>query len=364
MNEHHEKELSSLNITMRLTRRILFFLVSLVVFGAFMVLLVALGLYQFGYRPLASESEEIRLAHWGGAEKDRPDRPELRILSLNLNYGAGARHLDLEAGEAHLLDQAEVTARLDRLAQVVSELDIDVLMLQQVDFNSEFGGYFDQAKYLARRLRFGYLARAYSWKHPYAPFPDPLRNKMLGPVESGMAVIARVPVLKSSRFSLPSATFDDWWQTTFAPTYCLQMVELAVRDQQLRLFQTHLTNRSSLDRERQGRAVAALVGRESLGKSLLVGTLGAEPPDIRVADAAKPRDNTVPLVRHRMNFQTGISDSELLDNPAHETFTNGEGSYVFDYALAEKGLRITSREVVAMPEDVSPHKGLLVELTL
>lgn len=364
MTEHHEEELSSFNISLRWTRRILFTTISLVVFGAFLVLLVALGLYQFGYRPLDTESEEIRLAHWGGAEKNRPDRPELRILSLNLNYGAGADELDLEAGELRPLDRAQVSARLDLLAETVGELDVDVVMLQEVDFNSEFGGYFDQAEYLARRLRYGYLARAYSWKHPYAPFPDPLRNKMHGPLESGMVVIARVPLLKSSRYSLPGATFDDWWQTTFGPTYCLQMVELVVRDAKLRLFQTHLTGRSSLDRERQGRAVASLIGRETLGKSLLAGTLGAEPPDIRVADAAAQRDNTVPLVRHRMNFQTVVSDFVLLDDPSYETYADDRGGHVHDYALAEKGLRVSAWEVVPMPQDVSSHRGILVELTL
>ncbi len=364
MAEHHDVELTSLNISMQWARRILFVVLSLVAFGAFLVLLVALGLYQFGYRPLDSESEEIRLANWGGAEESWPDRPELRIFSLNLNYAAGSSHLDLESGELRLLDRAAVTSRLDRLAEQVLELDVDVLMLQEVDFNSEYGGHLDQAEYLARRLRYGYLARAYSWKHPYAPFPDPFHSEMLGPMESGMAVIARVPILESSRFSLPGAVFGNWWQTTFAPTYCLHMVELAARDEELRLFQTHLTNGKTLDRERQGRKVAQLVGRETLGKSLLVGTFGAKPPDIREASPSTERDNTVSLVRHRMNFQAPVNDFDLLDDPANATFVDDQGSRVIDYVLPEKGLRVTELEVVDAPEDVTPHRGILIEITL
>lgn len=364
MNEHHDEELTSLNITMHWARRISFTVLSLVAFGAFLVLLVALGLYQFGYRPLDTESEEIRLANWGGAEKTRPDRPELRILSLNFNYGAGSNHLDLEAGETRPLGRAAVTTRLDRLAEQIQSLDVDVVMLQEVDFNSEFAGHFDQAEYLARHLRYGYLAKVHSWKHPYAPFPDPLRNNMLGPMESGMVVIARVPLLKSSRFSLSGAIFGNWWQTTFAPTYCLQMVELAARDQELRLFQTHLTNGRTLDRERQGREVAQLVGRETLGKSLLVGTLGAPPPDIREANPDKKHDNTVSMVRHRMNFKAPKNDFELLDDPANATFTDDQGSRVLDYVLPEKGLNVTHFEVITPPDDVSPHRAILIELTL
>ncbi len=364
MTEHLEAEATTLNITIRWVRRISFAVLSLVAFGAFLLLLVVLGLYQFGYRPLDTETEEVRLAHWGGAEKSRPDRPELRIFSLNFNYGAGSTHLELESGELRPLTQAEVTGRLDRLAEQVLALDVDVLMLQEVDFNSRFAGEFDQAEYLARRLRYGYLARAYSWKHPYSPFPDPLHSEVLGPMGSGMVVIARVPLLNSSRFSLSGAVFDNWWQTTFGPTYCLHMVELSLRNQELRLFQTHLTNGNILDRERQGREVAGLVGRETLGKSLLVGTLGAPPPDIRVADATIERDNTVPLVRHRKNFQAPVSDFDLLDDPANATFTDQQGSRVMDYVLPEKGLRITQLEVIDPPKDLTPHRGILIELTL
>jgi endonuclease/exonuclease/phosphatase family metal-dependent hydrolase len=364
MTEHHDEELTSLKITMRWARRISFSVLSLVAFGAFLVLLVALGLYQFGYRPLDTDSEDVRLAHWGGAEKSRPDRPELRIFSLNLNFAAGSNHLDLESGESRPLDRDAVTDRLNRLAALVLSLDVDVLMLQEVDFNSKYAGNFDQAEYLARRLRYGYLAKVYSWKHPYAPFPDPFHSKMLGPMESGMAVIARVPLLKSSRFSLPGAVFGNWWQTTFGPTYCLHMVEISLRDQELRLFQTHLTNGSILDRERQGREVAQLVGRETLGKSLLVGTLGAPPPDIRVAGPTVKRDNTVPLVRHRMNFRVPVDDFDLLDDPSNATFTDDKGSSVLDYVMPEKGLRVSKLEVIATPEDVTPHRGILIELTL
>ncbi len=364
MNNHNDEEVTTLDLTFRWVRRVLSWIVSLVAFGVFLVLLIALGLYQFGYRPLATESEEVRLANWGGAEKDRPDRPELRVLSLNLNYGAGEQHLDLEMAKQRVLDRAEVMTRLDQLALEIRSRDVDIIFLQEVDFNSEFAGHFDQAEYLARRLRYGYLARTYSWKHPYAPYPNPLEGPVLGPMEAGMAVIARVPVLTSTRFSLTGATFDDWWRTTFGPTYCLHMVEVALRDQKVQLFQTHLANSRPFDRERQAREVASLIGRESLGKSVLVGTLGAPPPDIRVSKPGLVHDNTIPLIRHRMNFQTLVKDFTLLDDPQYATFDDGDGPQVLDYALAEKGVRIAHLEVVALGGHISPHKALLFDLIL
>jgi endonuclease/exonuclease/phosphatase family metal-dependent hydrolase len=365
MSENPKSEVSRLIIVARGIRKGLFRLIVAGASGATVVLLVALGFYQIGYRPLPSEEAKIALAPWGNTD-EVPEAPQvLRLLSLNLNYAAGEKHLDLEGGELRTLSRSDVEARLERLAVQVRELDVDVLLLQEVDFGSEFAGGLDQAEYLARRLKYGYIGRVRTWMHPYLPFPDPIGRRMLGPVDSGMAVISRVPMVSILRLALPPATLLNWWQTTFAPQYCLQMAELSVGGESLRVFQTYLAGTRAFDRERQAREVARLMNQQSFGDSVLVGTLNAAPEDVRDVRKDVRREHTISLIRHRMNFASLIPDLDMLKAPeTYATFRDGTRTRLIDYLLPEKGRQIGRNELVDPPKDLTPHRGWLFEIPL
>jgi endonuclease/exonuclease/phosphatase family metal-dependent hydrolase len=363
----HEENRPRLKKAGRAVRIAVTVAVIVVAMGAFLLLLGALAIYQAGYRPLASEKDEVKLGPWAGPEEVDDSRATLRVLSLNLNYGAGARPMNLEDGEFWALAPGKVGERLDAVVALGRELDVDVLLLQGVDFGSHFAGGTDQAEHLARKLKFGYLSRARMWKHPHLPYPDPLGGKMVGPVDMGLAIVSRFPLLTANRYDLPQAARENWWKSTFSPHFCLQHGKISVRSKYVHLFNSQFTSvDDDLERERQARQVAALISQESGGDGFLAGTFYAEPKrTIDIKEGRRP-DYTLDLLRHKLNFQPVYTDVEALADPGKFATFSAEGleTAIWDYLLPEKGLTVGSWRTVEMEDPISPHKPIFVEFVL
>ena len=348
-----------------LLRRAVFYLLMLVGGGAIMLLLAALAVYQLGYRPLNTEDLDAELKPWASPQSMELRSDALRILSLNLNHAAGSEARDLEHGELFVVSEQNVTGILAALVLLAKEERIDVLLLQGIDFASANTAMLDQAEYLARELKFGYVARARVWKHPFLPFPDPLERRVIGETDTGLAVISRVPLFGAQRFALHQEKLDNWWASTFAPAYGLLKVELAASGKHLFLYNTAFTSGDLLTRERQARETARVIGQTSNGKGILAGTLFAQP--VRRKPGEKGRlDCSLDLVRHRLNFAPLFSDSELFRSPEEfVTFTGKDGrNKTYDYVLPEKGVRISEWKILDLPSPLSAHRPILVEVIL
>jgi endonuclease/exonuclease/phosphatase family metal-dependent hydrolase len=331
--------------------------------SVFLLLLMALFIYQIGFRPLPADDLAITRAPWASPESMELNSRIMRVMSLNLNYAAGLEDLDVEHGRYRQLSRDAVQAVLDEAVRTIAESKADVVLLQAVDFGSRFAGEMDQAEYLASKLGFGFVVRSMVWRHSYLPFPAPLRGEMLGPVEAGLAVVSRLPVVKAKRFSLPPETLADWWASTFAPNYCVMEVEVSAAGKRILLFNTALTRGDVMVRERQAREVARVVMQESARNSLLGGTFFAPPKDPKKMGRER-LDYTMDLVRHSLNFRTLVTDREMLETPErHVTFTPADGPPVIaDYLLAEKGIRAKTPTVVEPAAAFSTHRPLLLEI--
>jgi len=345
-------------------RKTVFYLVTVVALGAVGVLLIALAFYNVGYVPKPVEDIAPEMKPWATAEGTQLKTDVVRIMSLNLNHGAG-NSLPLESGFVRKVPEKEVEARLDALVELVQRERVDVLALQGVDFGSALTGGVDQVEYLASKLRFGYMVKARTWKHPYLPFPDPLAGPVVGEVDSGLAVISRLPVGDAERYSLPDETMDSWWQTAFASHYALLKVDLSSRGRHLVLFTTALTQGAANARESQAREAGRLVADNGGGKGLLAGSLFSGPV-FRKEGMTGPMDVSYNLVRSRRNFVPLYSDWDAVANPArYATRFTGDGpGDISDHILPEHGVRVARWSIVTGAELISAHRPMLAEVVL
>lgn len=85
-----------------------------------------------------------------GGMSDMPDRTHgsVRVLTLNLAHGRGTAFHQAFTGRARIL------ANLDAVAEVIRDVDADIVALQEVDAPSAWSGGFDHLDYLARRAGF------------------------------------------------------------------------------------------------------------------------------------------------------------------------------------------------------------------
>jgi len=331
--------------------------------GAILALLAALFFYQSGYRPLPREGLEVETGEWAAAESSDLSGDLLRVISLDLDYGAGSGGSDPEFGDARHWGAEQSTAALDRLAALVLEQKGDVLLLQRVDFGSEFAGGTDQAGYLARKLGWGYVVRSRTWKHSYLPYPYPLSGSLLGRTDLGHAVVSRVPIIDAARFSLPTEQLENWWMSTFAPSYNVLGAVLLARGKQVLLFDAALTCGQLRAREAQARDVARILNQESTGNAVVALSLCAPPRNLKLAGKVAA-DNSLDLVRYRRNLQTPFSERDALAAPeTWGTHRLADGTLVLhDYLMPEKSLKLRSFQVLKPEPPLSSHRPLLLEV--
>ncbi len=360
-----DREVQTGGTVVALVRRLAFYLLMLIGGGAIMLLLAALAVYQLGYRPPLVDDLEAELKPWASPQSMELKSDSLRILSLNLNHAAGPEARELESGEQFQVSEQGVTGTLSALVALAKEEKIDVLLLQGIDFASANTAMLDQAEYLARELKFGYVARSRNWKHPFLPFPSPWERKMIGETDTGLAVVSRVPLFGAQRFALPQEKLDNWWNSTFASGHGVLKVELAASGKHLFLYNVALTAGKVLARERQARETARVIGQTSNGKGILAGTFYAQPVRRKEGDTAR-LDCSLDLVRHRLNFKPLFTDSDLHKAPGdYVTFVGKDGrGKTFDYVLPEKGVRISEWKILDLKSPISAHKPILVEVIL
>lgn len=126
------------------------------------------------------------------------EKDTLLVLNYNIKYG-GARltfFWECEGGRYNMTDD-EVYTHLGDLATFISDVDPDILILQEVDRNSLRSGYIDQTQYLLDNTPLNY--GAYASQHQV----DFLPTDGMGHVDFGNAILSRWPISDATRIALP-----------------------------------------------------------------------------------------------------------------------------------------------------------------
>ena len=170
-----------------------------------LVLLLAAGLgvlTLMEYRP--ADVEELVLS--GSAEKAVAPGDSLTLVSWNIGYGALGDNADFFMDGGHSVqtaDEARVQTNLKGISDRLSELNPDVIFLQEVDANSDRSHHVDERRVIDEALAGAtgvnrITAFANNFK-AFVPYPLP----PIGSVDSGLYTLSALPVAGASRVSLP-----------------------------------------------------------------------------------------------------------------------------------------------------------------
>jgi endonuclease/exonuclease/phosphatase family metal-dependent hydrolase len=125
-------------------------------------------------------------------------RGSLELMNYNVKFGGGRIDFFFDChGDRVLMTEAEVIENLERIANIVNEVEPDVLLLQEVDINSKRSAYVDQMQWLLDHTHLNYGAYASQWRADFVP------SDGLGPVDSGNAILSRWPINAATRYALP-----------------------------------------------------------------------------------------------------------------------------------------------------------------
>ncbi len=197
----------------------------------------------------------------------------LRVTTYNIKFGGGRIDFFFDChGKRVLMNRQEVTAHMAGLAAKVRELDPDVLLIEEADVNSKRAAFVDQVQYLLDHTELNYGAYASQWRADFVP------SDGIGAVDSGNAVLSKLPLETATRYALPLRSDQSGIERYFYLHRNMLEVTLTVNDEPLTVIAIHTAafSKDGTKREHINRLKAKM--DETSGLVLAGGDLNALPP--------------------------------------------------------------------------------------
>lgn len=126
----------------------------------------------------------------------------LKVMTYNVKFGAARIDFYFDCyGDRVSMTQEESTRNIRALAAFIRKVNPDVLLLQEVDIESDRVGGVNQLQQLLDLTAMNYAAYASQWHVQYVP--DGANGEYTGFVNSGNAVLSRWPIRQATRHALP-----------------------------------------------------------------------------------------------------------------------------------------------------------------
>lgn len=283
----------------------------------------------------------------------------LRVVSYNIAWGYGWG----SEGTGSAKDESHFQRALERMAQVISSLEPDVVLLQEVDFGSTRSHHVDQAAVIARATGLPHVARAESWRANWVPFPYWPPQDHYGEMSSGGAVLSRFPILSNHVELLPKPKANPFWYNLFYLFRYYQVTRIDLGEETAVVINTHLEAFDPVNRERQATHLANVLAAVEEEHLVFGGDLNSVPAEATLRteypdepDTDHREDRTVALFRAVDGlFDTvppktfSTKESDWFTFPAHEP------NRKLDYLFHGRGLELIEVRVVTEAGTTSDH---------
>jgi endonuclease/exonuclease/phosphatase family metal-dependent hydrolase len=163
-------------------------------------LLVSIDCVDF-FRTQFDDVEEAT-AYQAALIHSAPQMPEtLKVMMWNIRYGAARIPLFYEGwGDRYNMSKSEVISNLSKIEKKITEVDPDVIFLQELDIDSKRTAYVDQLQHILDNTNLNYAFFASIWKADLVP------SDGLGRINMGNAIASKWPLFDGTRIALPRST--------------------------------------------------------------------------------------------------------------------------------------------------------------
>jgi endonuclease/exonuclease/phosphatase family metal-dependent hydrolase len=141
----------------------------------------------------------------------------IKVMSWNLQFCAGRDHFFwYDGGKAVSVPISDVNKTMKIVADIISDCNPDIVLLQEVDMNSKRTCYINQLEGILKHLdptgkKFPYVSSTPYHQCNYVPAPD---HEHMGKVDFHMAVLSKFPIAKATRHQLPLLN-ESWLRRLF-----------------------------------------------------------------------------------------------------------------------------------------------------
>jgi len=275
---------------------------------------------------------------------DLPDaRPEftgrLRLGAFNIAHG-----LNLDQYSLRRPKREEIRRRLEEMAALLAESELHLVVLNEVDFNSVRTHRFNQAKFIARRGGFPFLAEQIN-----------VDTVLPGvQIQYGNALLSRYPLTDPRMISFPGYHVLETllWGKKNGLLCTVRLGE----NHHIQVLAVHLDHRLERVRFRGVRAIDALC-RSSPLDLVAAGDFNSTPTNFPRAAPHPSGMTAFSWLLSRGYFQTLPTDTPTSQDL---TFSSIRPRKVIDWILVPRHWRILDRQVI--DRGLSDHRLVIMEV--
>jgi endonuclease/exonuclease/phosphatase family metal-dependent hydrolase len=271
------------------------------------------------------------------APQPEPFSGRLRLATFNIAHGRGTN-------ESNFSDRTERHSRLEKIAALLKEEQVDIAVLQEVDFDAAWTGHEDEAKIIARSAGFPYVMeqRNFDVAFPFYRF------------RCGNAVLSHRKIVGGHSVPLP---VHSRWEQRLAGAKQGSWVDIQLaKDVSIRIFVVHLEWRDEATRIRCTEPILAQAKR-STAPFFCMGDFNSTPTNFPFAET-ESGVTLVELLRRHPGFQTRPENPPAEDQLTWPSFAPAK---LIDWILVPMDWRILGYHI--RNTDLSDHAAVFMEVS-
>ena len=269
---------------------------------------------------------------------------ELRVGIYNIAHGRGGQ---LNAKNWEGGDRAAKIERMKLIGRMLKEAQVDIVVLNEVDFSSFWSGHFDQAQVIAQEAGFFYLAEQRN-----VDIAIPLCR-----LRFGNAILSKYPISDVKFITFPNASkFAELFggDTKYGLLCTLNLSE----NRRVRVFAVHLTTYSEDLRVKCARIILDNL-RESDISLIVMGDFNSTPTGYPNFHVDKSGDNAIDLLSASGVLTT--LPMRTSPNPEDFTFPSEKPVRVIDWIFVSSPWKIVEKNVLS--SELSDHLPVIARLS-
>jgi len=343
--------------------------VILKAFFAIILFIIVVFLWAMGgiQRPGVFEGQIVDF----GLDNEVEFNNSLVVMTWNIAYAYGKGS---GGSEFHLQSKEEMENSIRTVGEIIKESEVDIVLMQEIDFDSHRSGNMDQLKILANITGLKYGAYAINWKAGYIPFPYWPPKSHFGKMNSGTAVLSKYPITINKVTLHPKPETNSWIYNQFYLFRSSQYVKIKFGEKTFGIINNHLEAYNAENREKQASALVEMAD-EFENSTAVLAFIGGDMNTVPIKAAKKhdflghPDDNyvgdkTFEILTSMNAFNGAISEGDYIKNESsYFTFPSDKPDRKLDYIFVNDKITVTNAYILHAG-DISDHLPIVAELKL
>jgi len=317
--------------SMKWRNRLLLFVVG--------ILLVVIGPFVWSRAASPGRRIRVRTTSQQISQADQLTQSRsLRVACYNIAHGRGLA-VDNWTDES----KAARNERLDAIAELLRELDADIVVLNEVDFSCSWSHGVNQGEYLAEKAGYRHFAEERNLDFRVVNYTWKFRN----------AILSKYPIQRADEVSYPSYQKWENWLAGKKRGLCCK---INLGNTKIRVASIHLSHRSEDVRVESARMLCK-IANSSTSPLIIAGDFNSTPPGFVLSTNSANGENAIAVLDESQLFERS---PKAMPTETGLTFRADDPTQVIDWIMIPQACAFASYEV--MDTMLSDHRPIVATI--